>query len=63
LVAKVTVREPLGSEVYAFVENGGKEIVSRLDPRTSAAINNNINLVVDMSKMHAFDRDSEVAIV
>jgi multiple sugar transport system ATP-binding protein len=57
------VREPLGSEVYAFVENDGKEIVSRLDPRTSAAINNNINLVVDMSKMHAFDRDSEIAIV
>jgi len=63
LVATVTVREPLGSEVYAFVENGGKEIVSRLDPRTSASINNNINLVVDMSKMHAFDRDSEIAIV
>jgi multiple sugar transport system ATP-binding protein len=63
LSARVTVREPLGSEVYAFVENGGKELVSRLDPRTSAAINNNINLVVDMSKMHAFDMDSEVAIV
>jgi len=63
LNARVTVREPLGSEVYAFVENGGKEMVSRLDPRTSASINNNISLVVDMSKMHAFDRDSEKAIV
>jgi multiple sugar transport system ATP-binding protein len=63
LNARVTVREPLGSEVYAFVENGGKEMVTRLDPRTSAAINNNIALVVDMSKMHVFDRDSEKAIV
>jgi multiple sugar transport system ATP-binding protein len=63
LSARVTVREPLGSEVYAFVENGGKEMVTRLDPRTSAAINNNISLVVDMSKMHVFDRDSEKAIV
>jgi multiple sugar transport system ATP-binding protein len=63
LNARVTVREPLGSEVYAFVENGGKEMVTRLDPRTSASINNNISLVVDMSKMHVFDRDSEKAIV
>jgi multiple sugar transport system ATP-binding protein len=63
LSARVTVREPLGSEVYAFVENGGKEMVTRLDPRTSATINNNIALVVDMSKMHIFDRDSEKAIV
>jgi multiple sugar transport system ATP-binding protein len=61
--ANVTVREPLGSEVYAFVENGGKEMVSRLDPRTKAAVGNNIELVVDMSRMHAFDRDSEVAVV
>jgi len=63
LSANVTVREPLGSEVYAFVENGGKEMVSRLDPRTKAAVGNNIDLVVDMSRMHAFDRDSEVAVV
>lgn len=61
--ANVTVREPLGSEVYAFVENGGKEMVSRLDPRTKASVGNSIELVVDMSRMHAFDRDSEVAIV
>jgi len=63
LNARVTVREPLGSEVYAYVESGGEAIVSGVDPRTSASINNNINLVVDMSKMHAFDRDSEIAIV
>jgi multiple sugar transport system ATP-binding protein len=61
--ANVTVREPLGSEVYAFVENGGKEMVSRLDPRTSAAIGQGIDLVVDMSKLHVFDRDSEKAII
>jgi multiple sugar transport system ATP-binding protein len=61
--ANVTVREPLGSEVYAFVENGGKEMVSRLDPRTGAAIGQSIDLVVDMSKLHVFDRDSEKAII
>jgi multiple sugar transport system ATP-binding protein len=38
-------------------------MVSRLDPRTTAAIGKGIDLVVDMSKMHVFDRDSEKAII
>jgi ABC-type sugar transport system ATPase subunit len=58
LSANVTVVEPLGSEVYAYVENGGKELVSRLDPRTSARVGQPLELVVDMGKMHAFERDS-----
>ena len=32
LDANVTVVEPLGSEVYAYVENGGKEMVRRARP-------------------------------
>ncbi|HNP88880.1 MAG TPA: ABC transporter ATP-binding protein [Kouleothrix sp.] len=62
LPANVTVVEPLGSEVYAYVENGGKEMVSRLDPRTSARIGQKIDLVVDMDKMHLFDRETEKAL-
>ena len=58
LRANVTVVEPLGSEVYAYVENGGKELVSRLDPRTTARVGQGLDLVVDMGKMHAFERDS-----
>ncbi len=58
LSATVTVVEPLGSEVYVYVENGGKELVSRLDPRTSARIGQALELVVDMGKLHAFERDS-----
>jgi multiple sugar transport system ATP-binding protein len=58
LTANVTVVEPLGSEVFAYVENGGKEMVSRLDPRTSARVGQPLELIVDMGKMHAFERDS-----
>jgi len=58
LSATVTVVEPLGSEVYAYVENGGKEMVSRLDPRTTARVGQPLDLIVDMGKMHAFERDS-----
>src|SRR5215207_9603143 len=61
--ANVTVVEPLGSEVYAYVENGGKEMVSRLDPRTGVRVGQPVDLVVDMGKMHIFDRETEKALV
>ncbi len=63
LKANVTVVEPLGSEVYAFIENGGKEMVARLDPRTSARVGQPIEVVVNMNRMHIFDRDTEKALV
>ena len=58
LSATVTVVEPLGSEVFAYVENGGKEMVSRLDPRTGARVGQGLDLIFDMGKMHAFERES-----
>jgi multiple sugar transport system ATP-binding protein len=58
LRATVTVVEPLGSEVYAYVENGGKEMVARLDPRTNAQVGQPLDLIVNMGKMHAFERES-----
>jgi multiple sugar transport system ATP-binding protein len=61
--ANVTVVEPLGSEVFAFIENGGKEMVSRLDPRTTAKVGQPIEVVVDMSKLHIFDRNTEKALI
>ncbi len=62
VAANVTVVEPLGSEVYAYVENGGKEMVTRLDPRTGARVGQKVDLVIDMGKMHIFDRESEKAL-
>jgi multiple sugar transport system ATP-binding protein len=62
-VSSVTVVEPLGSEVYAFIDNGGKELVSRLDPRTGARVGQPLEVVVDMSKMHVFDHETEKAII
>jgi multiple sugar transport system ATP-binding protein len=63
ITANVTVTEPLGSEVFAFVERGGKEMVGRLDPRTNARVGQPLDVVIDMGKMHAFDRETEKALV
>jgi multiple sugar transport system ATP-binding protein len=59
----VNVLEPLGSEVFAYIENGGKEMVGRLDPRTDARVGQRIDVVLDMNRMHIFDRESEKALV
>lgn len=61
--ANVSVVEPLGAEVYAYIENGGKELVGRFDPRTSVRVGHAIDVVVDMDKMHIFERESEKALV
>jgi multiple sugar transport system ATP-binding protein len=63
MVSSVTVVEPLGSEVYAFIDVGGKEMVSRLDPRTPARVGQPLEVIVDMGKMHIFDHETEKALV
>ncbi|NTU85773.1 MAG: ABC transporter ATP-binding protein [Chloroflexales bacterium] len=63
LTTMVNVTEPLGSEVYAYVENSGKEFIGRLDPRTTARTGHTVEIVLDMEKMHIFDRETEKALV
>ena len=61
--ANVTVVEPLGSEVYAFLDLGGTEVVGRLDPRTGAQVDKSLDIAFNMSKMHIFDKESERALI
>ncbi|NJM08857.1 TOBE domain-containing protein, partial [Candidatus Gracilibacteria bacterium] len=59
----INVVEPMGAEVFAYIENGGKEFVGRFDPRSNARTGQNIEVVLDMDKMHLFDRETEKALV
>ena len=63
LHATVTVTEPMGAEVNAFIEIGGKEFVGRFDPRTDAAPGQPLPVVLDTSRMHVFDGETEAALV
>ena len=63
LTTSVNVIEPMGSEVYAYIEASGKEFIGRLDPRTSARTGQSVEIVLDMEKMHIFDRETEKALV
>ncbi|MCG8349157.1 MAG: ABC transporter ATP-binding protein [Chloroflexales bacterium] len=59
----VDVVEPMGSEIYAYIEQGGKEFIGRFDPRSAVRTGHAVDIVFDMDKMHIFDRETERALV
>ncbi len=57
--AKVTVREPVGSDVYLYLEKDGKEILARVHAATRADVGSEVEIVVDVRKMHLFDKNKD----
>lgn len=63
LQANASLVEVMGSEVFVYIERGGQEFVGRFDPRTTVSTGKPLEAVVDMSRMHIFDRETEEALV
>ena len=61
--AKVDVTELLGHEVivYLMTEHVGP-FLGTFDPRTSARVGQTMQIAFDMSRMHLFDKTTEMAI-
>ena len=57
------VVEHLGSEVYIHMNTGKHVIVARVSGDANPQINNDIDVVFDMSKIHFFDKTTEQTIV
>jgi multiple sugar transport system ATP-binding protein len=53
--AMVDVLEPLGSEVIIYFKINGQSLVGKLDANTEATSGQNLDIYLDMSKMHLFD--------
>jgi multiple sugar transport system ATP-binding protein len=62
LSAKVDVTELMGNEIFVYLLTGKKQFIGRMDPRTSARVGQEMDVVVNMDNVHLFDRDSEQAI-
>jgi len=62
VTGRVDVVEPLGSETLLHVTVGEDEIVAKVDPKTKAEVEQPIDLVFDMTTMHAFDKETQRAI-
>jgi multiple sugar transport system ATP-binding protein len=59
---EVDVTELMGNEVFVYMLTAGKQFVARVDPRTKAHVGGSFDAVVNMDRMHIFDRDTEVAV-
>jgi multiple sugar transport system ATP-binding protein len=58
----VDVTELMGNEVFVYLLTGDKQFIARVDPRTKAHVGGSFDAVVNMDRMHIFDRDTEVAV-
>jgi multiple sugar transport system ATP-binding protein len=60
--ARVAVTELMGNEVIVYLDTEHYEFLGRFDPRTKARVGQTIRAVLDMDRMHIFDRQTEMAI-
>ena len=59
----VSVVEPLGSEVYAYLSANGHEFISRMDATANPRAGETIETVFDTDHLHVFDKETEQALV
>ena len=59
----VEVVEPMGNEIFLYVSLGGSDMVARIDVRTPPAVNSDIDLVIDLTSTHLFDKETGVSLL
>jgi multiple sugar transport system ATP-binding protein len=63
VAATVDVVEPMGAEVYMYLNTGHHNFIARVSGHPRADVGQKLPVVFDMSKCHFFDAGSEEAIV
>jgi len=61
--ATCEVVEPLGSEVYLYLNTGNHNFIARVGAHDRPDVNRDMDLVFDMSKVHFFDSKTEETII
>ncbi|SFG58805.1 carbohydrate ABC transporter ATP-binding protein, CUT1 family [Halobacillus alkaliphilus] len=62
ITAHIEVAEMMGSESYLYSRLNDQEFIARVDSRTDINGGEDIELAIDMNKVHFFDKDSELRI-
>jgi len=60
--AEVELTEMLGAEIFLYVTIAGTLCTARVDPRSTARPGDTIKMAVDTSRIHVFDKDTEMTI-
>ena len=61
--ATIRVYELLGAEVYLYFDVEDVSFTARVNPRTTARVGDTIKLALDLTKIHVFDKDTELVIL
>lgn len=61
--ATCEVVEPIGSEVFIYLNTGRHNFVARVGAHDRPQVNRDMDLVLDMSKVHFFDKETENRII
>jgi len=61
--AKVEVTEPMGAEIYLYIDIDGVLITARVNPRSKLRSGDAAKLHVDIEKLHLFNKETEKAYV
>ncbi len=60
--ARVDVMEPMGAEIYLYLLSGNKSYVARVDPRSQARPGKDVEVMMNLDRLHIFDKQTEQAI-
>jgi multiple sugar transport system ATP-binding protein len=61
--ATVEVVEPMGAEIYLYLNTGRHSFVARVNPHQKADVGQKLDMAFDMRKSHFFDSQTEQVIV
>jgi multiple sugar transport system ATP-binding protein len=59
----VEVVEPMGSEIMLYLNTGKNTLVARVEPFSEAKVNQEIELVFNMEKIHLFEKQTQVRLI
>jgi multiple sugar transport system ATP-binding protein len=62
LEADVDVTESMGNELILYLLLDGKQLLARVDPRTDTRPGQNIQVAMDIDRLHTFDPETSEAI-
>ena len=63
VTARVEVVEPMGSEIFLYMNTGKHSFTARVDAHDKPRVNQDLQLVFDMDHVHFFDKDSEETLI